>query len=310
MQLRKTRLAIALLGSTLAVPALATTDVSVSYLSKKYDLGALKATLVSANTPQGETSGDITAKGGKLSIATDFPALGFGNKPALVFNAFYVNGDEEHVETSQTGAMGFVPVDGSNLANGSGSSEIGFRTELKHYGLDVLARTDLIGNDQQTLSVSGGLTYAKMKQERIFVGIQNGATIPSYLALLDELESDYYGIALGADYRFTLGAGFSVLAGARADLLSGKSSLDASQVINGTPYEASADDNGFVTRLEARLGLGYQSGPFKAALTGSVESQDIPKIDHALYNNNVYPTRLGDDRATTKGFELSVGMSF
>jgi hypothetical protein len=311
MQLRKTRLAIALLGSTLAVPALAATDVSVSYLSKKYDLGDLQAAVNGPDSPQGATSGDITAKGGKLNVAVDFPALGFGSKPALVFSAFYVNGDEEHVETSQGIGLGFIPVDGSSAANGStGAYDIGYRTELKHYGLDALLRTGLLDTDLQELTVSGGLTYSKMKQERIFVGIQNGATIPDSLGLLDELETDYYGIALGADYRFKLGSGFSLVAGTRVDLLSSSSSLDASQVINTVPYTQSADDSGFVTRLEAKAGVSYRYSNFSAGLLATVESLDIPKIDHALYNNNIYPTRLSDDSSTITGFELSVGMSF
>lgn len=286
-------------------------DASLTVMSKTYDLEAVPATLISPSTPVGAAPGEVTAAGGKLRVAMPLPAFGVGKNPALVVNAFYLDGDEQETRAVPS-SMGFVPVDGSGPSNGTGGvTTLTFATEIAHYGVDALLQTSLVEEAPQRLSVYGGLTYSHLEQEHRFGGLDPaGTSVDAFLSLKDEIETDYIGVAAGADYAFQLMPGLELLAGLRVDLLDAQSDLDVRQVINGVPYAVTADDSGFIPRYEAKLGLGYRFSNVTASLVASVESLNLPAVEHAVYDSNIFPSRITENNITNTAITVGFGVVF
>lgn len=285
---------------------------SLTYLSKSVDVAPVAASLVSPNTPVGAAPGSIDTTGARLSLSMGLPDIGISGKPALVLNLHHLNGDDETRIANGTGSFGMVPVDGSGGSNGGGGvNTLLFSTDVTQTGFDALLRAGIIENGPHAVAAYAGLTYSTLEQEHRFRGLTAAGTpVDGTTSLKDNLDTTYMGIVVGADYTMGLPAGFSLVAGGRVDVLDAATDLDAQQRISTSAFSRSTSDSGVVTRLEANAGIAWAQGPMRVSLVATLESMDLPTVQHPVYDSNVFPSRISDTRSESTSLTLGVGVSF
>lgn len=306
---------LTLMASALAVASAGSAHAmegSLTYLRTALDVAPVRASLVASNQPQGAAPGDLDVDGARLSLAMALPDIGITGKPALVVNLHHLNGDDKVAMASASGSFGFVPVDGSGTSSGGpGTATLVFSSDVTRFGVDALLRAGLVGNGPHAVAGYAGLTYGTLEQEHQFQGL-DGAGVPQsgVTSLRDNLDTTYLGLVAGADYTLALAAGFSVLAGARVDLLNAESDLSAQQYIATTPFVRNTSDSSLVTRAEARLGVAWQQGTLRTSLVAALESMELPTVEHPLYDTAVFPSRISDQSSTSTSLTLGIGLAF
>lgn len=285
---------------------------SLTYLTKSLDLAPVQATLISPSQPVGSAPGDIDTDGAVLSLAMGLPDIGIRGTPALVLNVRHLQGDEEIRAANPSGGFGLVPVDGSSASNGGGGiPTLIYGTDVTQLGVDVLLRAGLLDNGPHGVTGFAGLTYGTLEQEHRFRGLDaSGVPVDSSTSLRDNLDTEYMGLAVGADYAMELPAGFSLMAGARVDLLNAETDLDAQQYITSAYFTRNTSDSSLVTRLEASVGVAWQQGPLRASLVAALESMELPTVEHPVYDSNVFPSRISDSDSQSTSLTLGVSVSF
>lgn len=281
---------------------------------KEFRHADIQATLNFPNSPVGEADGNISGYGIDATLGVPAPSLPvpIGSNPILELQLHYGSADDEHQQASTTGLIGFIPVDGSAISDGIPAATLVYETDFEYYGVDALVRTELSHNATTRVTAFGGLTYARFSQSHDFTGRdQTGALITNAL-VRDDVETDYFGIALGVSADHDLGSKWILSTTGRVDLLYADADLDVNQqlTIFGTVTESDSDTN-FAARLQGKLGLARDFGSYSVGANATVDYLSYaPRVEHALFDTNPFPSRLDDDNLTSYGVNLFIKMPF
>jgi hypothetical protein len=297
---------------SLALGGLAGADIGAEFLATRYHLGDARGALIANNTPQGETSGNVDGTGFVLHGGFPLGTLGIVPNAGIQLRGSFCSGDEKHQELSALNALGFVPVDGSGTANGTGGVRtLTFATSVDDLALAAVLTSDCWASGRQSISAEAGVVYRELEQTRKQSGKNAaGASMQSTIGLTDDLLTRSYGVTLGLGYRVALGAGFGAKLGVSLDTLETSQQLESRQIINGVKFSRNDDTSGIDFAYGSRFTVDYRYRAFTAALFAELDSSETATVDHALLDSNVYPAKVGSQRAWQTTYGLGVGAAF
>jgi hypothetical protein len=273
-----------------------------------------RSTLSQPNVFAKPADGDIDGYGIALTVGTPMTTLPVlaGSNTAMEIKLHYADADESHSESaSATGRMGFMPIDGSGISVGGLATRYDYDTKFEYYGIDALVLSELSRKPGTTISTFWGLTYSRFSQAHEFTGY-NGNTLISDRMVEDNVDTDYFGVALGLGVEHSLGSKWMLSATGRLDLMAGYSELDADQVllIYGT-LDQGDDDLDFAARLQGKMSLSRDFGGFSAGVNATVEYLSYaPEVVYAQYDLDPFPAYLDEEDLINYGFNLFVKVPF
>lgn len=281
---------------------------------KEFRHADIQATLDSPNSPVGAADGNIDGYGIDATLGFPVPNLPvpIGSKPLFELQLHYGSADDEHRQAPATGLIGFIPVDGSAVSDGVPAATLVYETEFDYYGVDALVRTELSHNATKRVTAFGGLTFARFSQSHDFTGRDPSGALITNALVRDDVDTDYFGIALGVSADHDLGSKWILSTTGRVDLLYADADMDVSQqlTIFGTVTQSDSDTD-FAARLHGKIGLAKDFGSFVVGANATVDYLSYaPRVEHALFDTNPFPSRLDDDNLTSYGVNLYLKMLF
>ncbi|HKI92380.1 MAG TPA: hypothetical protein VJ986_08755 [Gaiellaceae bacterium] len=134
-------------------------------------------------------------------------------------------------------------------------------TMLETWEADLTYQTDVVVSDHVAFSPLVGLTYTRIRFENDFKTVIPGV---AFQELNDSTNTDYYGLALGADFTVRPVPAVDLVFGVRGDLMG----ADASMYSHLDALDESDHDAHFAARGTASLGVGLRFGPLTLRAEG------------------------------------------
>jgi len=275
----------------------------------------VKATLATANSPEGEADGTISGHGIDIIIGGMplqlIPAL-TGSNLVLEVQLHYATADESHSQTSPTGLLGFVPIDGSAISTGAAASTLDFETNYDQYGIDALVRSEVSSTATNKVTAIWGLTYSRFEESHKFSGrTAAGAKITDPM-LKDDTATDYFGLVFGLGAEHKLGNGWIASTNGRVDLLVANAELDADQtLLIFNTLSVSDNKTELAARVRGKVGLAKDFGSFQIGANATVDFLSFaPTVDHPLFDATPYESHLEDDSLLSYGVNLQLSIPF
>lgn len=210
--------------------------------------------------------------------------------------------------------LGFFAIDGYGDANGTLGlvNTAVIETRYKKWGIDLTLGREIAISETASLSVYTGLTYSDTDFSNDFNLLEDGVPFPVYLE--DDIETDYYGVLVGADAMVPLSPKLRLDFGGRADLLYADAAMTAYQDLYPTVLSLRVSDNEekMAARLEAHLGLSYDMTPVVLGMGASASYLSYqPYAGHATTDAEAYkPSHIEDGSMLCYRFNISMRIGF
>jgi hypothetical protein len=219
----------------------------------------------------------------------------------------YLAADAKNSVTSSL-PLGFYAIDGFGDANGTlgVTNTAVLDTSYKTWGIDLKVAKDMKASGIEFLTLSAGLTYSNTELTNDFNLIEDGSPIPVYLK--DEIDTDYYGIMIGADVAIPLNQQLFLDFGGRLELLYADARMTAQQDLAPPALEVDDSEDKIAGRVGANLGLSYDLNPVVLGVGASASYLSYqPYAEHPTsIANALSPSHLEDDHMF--GYTLNISM--
>jgi hypothetical protein len=283
-------------------------------VSKTYvDLPSEKAVITILRQPYGKTENRFW--GESVEVAGGIRLPGLDTTPAdntrceVALN--YLAADAKNSETSSL-PLGFYAIDGFGDANGTlgVTNAAVLDTSYKTWGIDLKVAKDMKASGIEFLTLSAGLTYSNTVLTNDFNLIEDGIPIPVYLK--DDIDTDYYGIMVGADVAIPLSQQLFLDFGGRLELLYADAQMTAQQDLDYVFLDVDDSEDKIAGRVGAHLGLSYDLNPVVFGVGASANYLSYqPYAEHpTTVADSLTPSHIEDDHMFSYTFNISMNVAF
>jgi hypothetical protein len=279
------------------------------------NLPSEKAVITVLGQPYGESAhrfwGDTIEAAGGFWLPGPDGTRKDGLRIEAAFNYLAVDGSTRY---SSSLPLGFFAIDGYGDANGTLGllNTAVIDTRYKKWGIDLTLGREMAISETASLSVYTGLTYSNTDFSNDFDLLEDGVPFPVYLE--DDIETDYYGVLVGADAMVPLTPKLRLDIGGRVDLLYADAAMTAYQDLYPPvlSLRVSDSEDKMAGRLEAHLGLSYDMTPVVLAMGASASYlSDQPYAEHATTDAEAYkPSHIEDGSMLCYRFNISMRIGF
>jgi hypothetical protein len=279
------------------------------------DLPSEKAVITILEQPYGESAhrfwGDTVEAAGGFWLPGPDGTREDGLRIAAAFNYLAVDGSTSF---SSSLPLGFFAIDGYGDANGTLGlvNTAVIDTRYKQWGIDLTLGKKMAISEAASLSVYTGLTYFNTDLSNDFNLLEDGSPFPVYLK--DNIETDYYGVLIGADAFVPLTSKLRLDFGGRLDLLYADAAMTAYQDLYPPVLSLQVDDSEdqIAGRIKAHLGLSYDLTPVVLGVGASAGYLSYqPYAEHATTPAEAYsPSSIEDGSMLCYKFGISMRICF